>query len=433
MKKYFFFRIIHSLLVSILAVSLIGSVIYAQSPNGPEGTADFSGEWHTSYGPMRLRQNGSMVEGEYYPNFNGKLEGTVTGNILSFKYKEGWLSGYGQFTLSSDGNYFEGGWGSKRNPTTNPWTGNRLNPNPVVQKQSAPASFDKEEMRRMMEEAVKNAAQSKQSEAAQKPNITSDVDSPKYRNTENANNFALVVGVEKYSNNLPEAQFAERDAQTVKDHLVALGFPPRQVKLLNGNQATKANFEAYLEEWLPRNVKENSRVFVYYSGHGAPDPNSNQAYLVLYDGNPEFLGKTGYPIKKLYSQLNSLKAKEIVVALDSCFSGSGGRSVLAQGIKPLVTKVDEGVPATDKMAIFSASAGNEISGTMEDQGHGAFTYYFLKGLNGEAMDSSKQITVKSLYQYLKPKVQDAASLQNRDQTPQLMPASSSEQASIKLR
>lgn len=263
--------------------------------------------------------------------------------------------------------------------------------------------------------------------------LKSDVDVPIYKSQENLNDFALVIGVEKYSNQLPAAQFAERDAEAVKNHLIALGVPPRQIKFLADNQATKANFEAYLEEWLPRNVKDTSRVFFYYSGHGAPDPNSGQAYLVLYDGNPDFLGKTGYPIKKLYSTLNSLKSKEIIVAIDSCFSGAGGRSVLAQGTRPLVTKVEAEIPATNKMTIFSASAGNEISGTIEDEGHGVFTYYFLKGLNGEARDRSGQVTVQSLYNYLKPKVQDAASLKNRDQTPQLMPNTLSDKDSIKLR
>ncbi|GAG12905.1 unnamed protein product, partial [marine sediment metagenome] len=38
-------------------------------------------------------------------------------------------------------------------------------------------------------------------------------------------------------------------------------------------------------------------------------------------------------------------------------------------------------------------------------------------LNGAAKDSQGRVTVKSLYRYLKPKVQDEARLQNREQTP----------------
>ena len=45
------------------------------------------------------------------------------------------------------------------------------------------------------------------------------------------------------------------------------------------------------------------------------------------------------------------------------------------------------------------------------------TYFFLKGLNGAAKNASGEVTAKSLYRYLKPRVQDEARRQNREQTP----------------
>ena len=44
----------------------------------------------------------------------------------------------------------------------------------------------------------------------------------------------------------------------------------------------------------------------------------------------------------------------------------------------------------------------------------------LKGLAGGAKNDSGHVTMKSLYDYLTPKVQDAARLSNRTQTPQLL-------------
>ena len=67
--------------------------------------------------------------------------------------------------------------------------------------------------------------------------------------------------------------------------------------------------------------------------------------------------------------------------------------------------------------------GHEISGTIDDQGHGLFTYFLLKGLNGAAANVGGHVSAKSLYDYLRPRVQDAARRDNRDQTPQLAPAS----------
>jgi uncharacterized caspase-like protein len=145
------------------------------------------------------------------------------------------------------------------------------------------------------------------------------------------------------------------------------------------------------------------------------------AFLVPVDGDPEYLEDTGYSMAALYRKLESLKAKRVIVALDSCFSGAGGRSVLAKGSRPLVNNLDLGSAKSDKLIILSASRGDQISGIVDDQGHGAFTYYLLKGLNGGAQDDDGHVTMKALFDYLSPKVADAARLRNRDQEPQLSP------------
>ncbi|UPT72469.1 MAG: ankyrin repeat domain-containing protein [Elusimicrobiota bacterium] len=153
--------------------------------------------------------------------------------------------------------------------------------------------------------------------------LVSDVDSPKTRAAERLDDFALVVGIEQYSR-LPAAKFAERDADAVKKHLLALGYPERNIITLKGGQATRGAMQGYVEEWLPRNVKPASRVFVYFSGHGSPDTKTGDAYLVPWDGDAMFLKSTAYPLKSLYASLAKLKAKRVLVALDSCFSGAGG-------------------------------------------------------------------------------------------------------------
>lgn len=251
--------------------------------------------------------------------------------------------------------------------------------------------------------------------------VRSDVDRPAYKLAERPDDFALVVGVEKYLG-LPDASFARRDAEAVRDHLLALGYPQRNVVLLTDSQATKTNWTKYLEAWLPENVSERSTVFVYYSGHGAPDAASGQAYLVPVEGDPQYLAVSAFPLEQVYRALAALKAKRVVVALDSCFSGAGGRSVLAKGTRPLVAKVDTGpLDPRGRLVALTASASDEISGTIDAQGHGAFTYYLLKGLNGAAAGKDGAVTVQGLYDYLKPKVADAAREQNRDQTPALLP------------
>lgn len=244
-------------------------------------------------------------------------------------------------------------------------------------------------------------------------------ETPSFHQAERPNDYALIVGIEKY-NDLPAATYAERDAAAAADFVSALGVPARNVAVLTGTRATRSGLAKKLEGWLANNVNENSTVYFYYSGHGAPDATSGQAYLVPIDGDPEYLDQTAYPLKRLYERLGALKAKRVIVMLDSCFSGAGGRSVMAKGARPLVSTVDTGIRSADgKIFVLAASGANQISGTDEEDGHGLFSYYLFSGLNGAAKDASGQVTVKSLFDFIKPKVMDDAQRANRDQVPQL--------------
>jgi hypothetical protein len=252
-------------------------------------------------------------------------------------------------------------------------------------------------------------------EAAPAPSYRADAETPAFSRPEDETKFAVIVGVEKYSD-LPPAEHAVRDARAMKAHLLALGYPERNIIFLTDQKALKTGLEKYVESWLPRNVDANSTVFFYFSGHGAPDPVTGQAYLVPWDGDPKFIDTTGYPVKRLYAKLNALKAKKILVAMDSCFSGVGGRSVIAIGTRPLVGKVDMGGAVAGRVAALTASASDEISGIDEASGHGLFTYQLLKALDAR----HGKATMKELFNALSPKVRDAARRDNRDQTPQLI-------------
>ncbi|TAL28220.1 MAG: peptidase C14, partial [Nitrospirae bacterium] len=149
----------------------------------------------------------------------------------------------------------------------------------------------------------------------------SDVDElPAIKAKPNKNSYAIVIGIENYRQKLPKADYAVADAKTVTEYLTkVMGYPEENVVTLLNEHATNVDFAKYFEKWLWNNVEKDSSVFIYYSGHGAPNPNTGDAYLVPYDGDPSFIDQTGYSLKRLYENLNKLQAKEIIVALDSCF------------------------------------------------------------------------------------------------------------------
>jgi hypothetical protein len=253
--------------------------------------------------------------------------------------------------------------------------------------------------------------------------IASDVDHFKVHSETRPDDFALIVGIENYQS-LPPADYAENDAASVKEYVQGLGVPEENVIFLTGAKATRTGIAKYLEEWLPRNATPDSRVYFYYSGHGAPDPSTGASYLIPWDGDPSFLQSSAYPVPRLYEKLQALKAKQIIVALDSCFSGAGGRSVIAKGARPLVNVVTAAVPAGSKLSVMTAASADEITGSLDEKGHGVFTYYFLKGLNGEAdPDHDGHVTLDKLQAYVQKAVQRAARRDNREQTPQLQSSS----------
>lgn len=239
----------------------------------------------------------------------------------------------------------------------------------------------------------------------------SDLDDLPSARATNPNAVAVVIGIERYRENLPKADFAAGDAKLAGEYFRrVLGVAEENIVVLTDDRATKSDFEKYFEQWLPNHADKDAEVFVYFSGHGAPDPAKGDAYLVPFDADPTYIKQTGYSVKRLYAQLGRLPAKSVTVAMDSCFSGAGGRSVLAKGARPLVT-VQQGAPPA-RITVLSAAAGDQISNSYQEKGRGLFTYFLLKGLKEKG-------DFKGAYEYLGPEVSRVARrVYNSDQTPQ---------------
>lgn len=258
------------------------------------------------------------------------------------------------------------------------------------------------------------------------PPIRSDVDAiPDLKAVPRPDAFAVVIGIEAYQT-IPGSDYSRKDAETVKGYLAALGFQERNIELIIDQRATKSAVEKAVEAWLPNQATKESTVFVYFSGHGAPEPSTGEAYMVPYDGDPNYLAVTGYSLKRLYEQLAKLEVKEIIVVLDSCFSGAGGRSVLAKGARPLVMTTNS-IPMSKNMAVLSATQGAQISTSSPEKGHGVFTYYFLKAVK------EGKTNIPEIYEHIKPQVEDEAKQLNVQQSPSLTPGTDSVKGRFNLR
>lgn len=245
---------------------------------------------------------------------------------------------------------------------------------------------------------------------------------PRSRTKTDPEAYAVVIGIERYRD-VPAVDYASRDAEAVHAYLTrAMGFDAKNTILLTNERATLTDLTTYLGPWLEDRVNAKSRVFIFYAGHGAPDPRTGKSYLVPYDGNPSYNETKSYPISRLYDTLAKLPAAEIVIAMDACFSGAGGRSVLAKGARPLVHSQVQKLAAPN-IVVLSASSGDQISTYYPDGQHGLLTYFLLKGLRGAAdSDKNDDITTSELYSYIRPAVELEARKQHVEQTPMLNPA-----------
>jgi hypothetical protein len=229
--------------------------------------------------------------------------------------------------------------------------------------------------------------------------------------------YAVVIGIEKYRQaGVPVVDYASRDAKTMAAYLGTMGFDVKNVAVLTDAQAGKVDFDKYFGKWLKNRVGPKSRVFVYYAGHGAPNPTTGAGYLMPYEADPAYLEETAYPVTQLYAELAKLPTKDVTVVLDACFSGQGERSLIAKGTRPLVPV--QAARGPENAAVIAAASGSQISASDHEARHGLLTYHLLAGLHGEA-DANKDgmITTAELFAYARPAVERAAKLQNVEQTP----------------
>ena len=86
----------------------------------------FAGVWETTFGVMKLTQDGNKVKGHYlYDGSECPIEGTVEKGKFTFHYEEATAKGEGWFELAADGKSFKGKWKEDGETEWDDWTGTR--------------------------------------------------------------------------------------------------------------------------------------------------------------------------------------------------------------------------------------------------------------------------------------------------------------------
>ena len=213
--------------------------------------------------------------------------------------------------------------------------------------------------------------------------------------------YALVVGISHYKN-LPakaQLQYPDRDAADIYSALISASagqFPAENVHKLINEQATLANLNRELEDWLPKVTAPDDRVVIYFAGHGFIS--GGKAYIAPYDIDPSNIAPTAFPMEELGKLIGSrIHGKWKVLLTDACHSGA-------------ITPEDDTAQVNKSLldlntSIFSLTASRDREQSFESSqwggGHGIFTYYVIRGLEGEADTTGDGIvTADELAEYV---------------------------------
>lgn len=248
---------------------------------------------------------------------------------------------------------------------------------------------------------------------------------PENVKSQETKDWGLVIGIEDYAS-LPTVDFAKRDAYIVREYFVkVMGVPEENIVTLTDSNATRARIEGFLKDYFPANIEKGANLYVYYAGHGAPDMDKGEPYLVPYDGDTRFIEKTGYRLKNFYADLDKLKVKTVFVFLDSCFSGVASRAteMLTEGARPALIHVEDVTVKSEDLISLTGSEAGQISNAYPETQHGLFTYFLLKGLRGEAdANADSLVSVKEVYNYVKDNVVKISRRMGKEQTPFISPS-----------
>lgn len=210
---------------------------------------------------------------------------------------------------------------------------------------------------------------------------------------------ALLIGINRYQV-LPTLNGSLNDIETMRQVLTTRwGFHPQHVTMLTDQAATRtgilAAFERLVQEAGPSDI-----VYVHYSGHGSQveDLNGDETddhldeTLVPHDGRtPSVPDITDDELEAIVTRL---KARSILIVLDSCHSGTATRSLdirtrsvpkdtRTELYRPSAVQTRQVVPVTAaRYVLMTGAAANQeaLDGPVGGRYHGFFSYSLSRSM-----------------------------------------------------
>jgi len=217
--------------------------------------------------------------------------------------------------------------------------------------------------------------------------------------------WALVAGINQFSNPDISLRFARSDAEAVAAVLDNKAssklFRNTHITLLTDEKATVGNIRKALNH-LKQKARPEDVVVIYLASHG--EIREGRYFLLTTSTDylmTEDLEKSCLLEEELRDQLSEIPASKKLLLIDACKSGK------------MVLAMNRGLSESSTMELLSRAVGTYvISAATEAQyasegynGHGLFSYVLIKGLEGAAdLDGNGVVEVDELKLYVKDRV-----------------------------
>jgi len=221
---------------------------------------------------------------------------------------------------------------------------------------------------------------------------------------------AVIVGLSDYPSHggLSQLEYADKDAQAVGKQLEALGY---RVRVLTNHQATVGAVLRVLDD-LGQYLEPDQGTFLFYfSGHGFAQGKTN--YLATYESDPDTIQHTGLSLTSVIERIQATGAKRQVLLIDACRNEPNVSGKAVSNVNRSFTDFNL---AEGSQILFSTKFGGK-SYEYSRLGHGVFSYYVLKGLEGDARQVDGLLSFDDLAKYVSDNVKDFGFKANRSQVP----------------
>jgi uncharacterized caspase-like protein len=236
--------------------------------------------------------------------------------------------------------------------------------------------------------------------------------------------FVLSVGIKEFRKPslslLYPVEDAKKVVETLQKHSRGL-FDKIEVTLLTDkSQTSKRAIEKAFKK-IAKKIRPLDFFLVNFSSHGeniSINKSTNRYYLFTSDvrfTDKANLDKTALSEDDLTNLLAMIDAKQKILILDTCYAGAGAENIRFKSAG------DETNMKLLQRAIGSslfASSGKKEKSMDGYKGHGIFTYFLTKGLEGKSDENGDgKITINELKNYTENAVYDKAHEKGFEQSP----------------